>query len=760
MGAVRFGPYRLERLLGKGGMGEVWLAATSTGHHVALKLLAAEHARDATYRVRFEREAELAAALRDPHIVPIHAHGAIDGRLFIEMAYVDGTDLAARLACGELPVRTAVDIVGQVATALDTAHGQGLVHRDIKPSNILVRPDGFSYLIDFGLARSLGASGVTATGMAIGTLAYMAPERFTGTSCDARADVYSLACVLYECLTGARPFGDTDPAQQMHAHLMAAPPCAAIRNTAIPAALDQVIARGMAKDPADRYASAGEFATAAAAALTPARDSSPHPTKVLPAPGLPPTRRETVQRTPIRPVAAPIIAAPTAPPPIGPSGTKALPVSSPSPTRAQTRAQPPAPAQTPTRAQTSAGGPSPTRTQTSPASSPTPTHAQAPAQTPVRRQTPTRAETLAGGPSPTRAQTSSASSPTSARAQAPAQPPARPHTPTRAETLAGGPALTRAQTSTGAQARGHTSVGNPLPTRAQTLVGNLVPTRAQTMAGAAPVQLAALEAGGGRRRWYLRRRGVEVRPSRPIGPVQPVRPAALVPVAARPVEPVRSAAVRKRGQVWPSRGPGSAVPPPRPAPRRKRGVLRKTIWALVIIFVAPFAFAAGCFALIANSGSGSSGSTVGNPPAISEPSPEPEPQPEPEPEVAPAGAAVRDGKFEFAVGNIESGVRKVGSQRAAGSFLIVTLTVRNISDEAKWFTPFGQKLFDDNGNQIDPHLLATFLQGGNKHRNTIKLEPGESATGKLVFDIPDSATPSRLALHDSPFSGGASVALT
>ncbi|MEV0252028.1 protein kinase [Nocardia sp. NPDC050712] len=691
MGAVRFGPYRLERLLGKGGMGEVWLAATGTGHHVALKLLAAEHARDAGYRVRFTREAELATALSDPHIVPIHAHGAIDGRLFIEMAFIDGVDLAGRLAHGPLPVRTAIDIVGQIASALDTAHRIGLVHRDIKPSNILVLPDDFAYLIDFGLARSQGASSVTATGMAIGTLAYMAPERFTGAA-DARSDVYSLACVLYECLTGTRPFGDTDAAQQMHAHLMAPPPRIALSNPAIPALLDVVIAKGMAKDPADRYAAAGEFAAAASAALDPDSHRGPHPTKVLPTPGLPPTKRETIVRQ-----------VPTSSPPRP---------AHPSPPRGQDRP----PARSVPGERVAQANRAPSRVNPIPAASAAP----------------------AGG---------------------------------NAAAVAGERVAQRGKPST----------------KALPAVGPAL-TRAHLPGGEAEAQSAA----GKGRRWYLRRKAVAAPSSRSAGAAQQVRsgPSALVarptlvgpsPLvgtpalwapqqpgrlakpgqsAVRPAPSARSAALRGRGQMWPSRGPGAPVVPPRPVRRRKKkgGVLRKTIGALVVIFLAPFAFAAGCFALITSgNNSGGSGATVANPPAISEPTPEPESRPEPD--TAPAGTAVRDGKFEFAVTDVESGVRRVGTQTAAGSFVIVTLTVRNISDEPKWFTPFGQKLVCTDGTELDPHLLATFLQGNGTHRNTIKLEAGETTTGRVVFDVPRSTTPTHLALHDSPFSGGVSVTL-
>lgn len=280
MAEKRLGRYRLDRLLGKGGMGQVWLAVdTANDRRVALKLLPAELAADETYRARFEKEAELAARLHDPHIVPIRAHGELDGRLFIEMEFIDGTDLARLLRRdGPLPPPRAVDIVAQTAAALDAAHRAGLVHRDVKPSNILVRPDGFVYLIDFGIAHGSDSTALTTAGLAIGTWAYMAPERFTGCT-DPRSDVYSLGCVLYECLAGARPFGDTDPARQMHAHLTTRPPSAHAANPAVPTELDRVIARAMAKDLTARYGTAGELARAAAAVIPAGGAGSPAPTR-------------------------------------------------------------------------------------------------------------------------------------------------------------------------------------------------------------------------------------------------------------------------------------------------------------------------------------------------------------------------------------------------------------------------------------------------------------------------------------------------
>ncbi|MFF0491137.1 serine/threonine-protein kinase [Nocardia sp. NPDC004068] len=260
-----FGRYRLDGLIGRGSVGEVWRACDDTGRVVALKILSVT-ADEPDYRRRFEREARIGADLADPHIVPIFDFGERDGRLFLAMAYIPGVDLAARLRSGPMDVDAAVDVIAQVASALDAAHAAGLVHRDVKPANVIVHASGFAYLIDFGIARAAHHTTITATGFTVGTLAYMAPERFSGHG-DARSDIYSLACVLYECLTAERPFGDTDPVRQLHAHLHEAPPSARALNPAVPQALDAVIARGMAKSADERYRSAGELAAAARAAI-------------------------------------------------------------------------------------------------------------------------------------------------------------------------------------------------------------------------------------------------------------------------------------------------------------------------------------------------------------------------------------------------------------------------------------------------------------------------------------------------------------
>ncbi|BBX18733.1 protein kinase [Mycolicibacterium duvalii] len=269
MNATPFGHYRLQKLIGQGGMGEVYQAYdTRTDRIVALKVLPHHMAADETFQARFRRESQAAAGLNDPHVVPIHGFGEIDGRLYLDMRLIEGRNLGTMLADSEKPLGApfAVTIVEQVAHALDAAHATGLIHRDIKPSNILITGRDFVYLIDFGLARTAGEQGLTTAGSTLGTLAYMAPERFEGGEVDFRSDIYALTCVLYECLTGKRPYPADSLEQQIAGHMVTPVPRPSDVDPRL-AAFDEVIAKGMAKKPAKRYQSAGELAAAARRAL-------------------------------------------------------------------------------------------------------------------------------------------------------------------------------------------------------------------------------------------------------------------------------------------------------------------------------------------------------------------------------------------------------------------------------------------------------------------------------------------------------------
>lgn len=266
----QIGPYRLQRLLGKGGMGEVYEAHdTVKDRVVALKLLPEGASHDPVFRKRLQREAHAAGRLQEPHVVPIHDYGEVDGLLFVDMRMIDGTDLRKVLKeQGAMAPARATAIVKQIASALDAAHQAGIMHRDVKPENILINRDDFAYLVDFGIANAATDETLTELGTAVGTYAYMAPERFTAGEVTHRADVYALTCVLHECLTGAQPFQGDSVSIVITAHLNQPAPRPSQLRQGIPPALDEVVARGMAKDPEHRYASAGEMAKAATDALT------------------------------------------------------------------------------------------------------------------------------------------------------------------------------------------------------------------------------------------------------------------------------------------------------------------------------------------------------------------------------------------------------------------------------------------------------------------------------------------------------------
>ncbi len=258
--------YRIEEVLGRGGMGVVYLAEDRRlKRKVALKLLAPQLAEDERFRDRLLAESELAASLDHPNIVPIYEAGEADGRIFISMRYVEGRDLKGLLKDGQLDPTKTLEIVSQVASALDAAHARGLVHRDVKPSNVLVAvaagregSDHF-YLADFGLSRRLADLSIARDGRSLGTVAYVAPEQIRGEEVDGRADLYSLGCLLFECLTGRPPFARLSDTEVLFAHLEEEPP-------SLPG-LDAVLRRALAKSPDERFQSGRELVEAARGAL-------------------------------------------------------------------------------------------------------------------------------------------------------------------------------------------------------------------------------------------------------------------------------------------------------------------------------------------------------------------------------------------------------------------------------------------------------------------------------------------------------------
>ena len=306
--------YRIDSLIGRGGMAVVYRAEDlRLGRKVALKLLPPQLAGNEQFRQRFIQESRMAASLDHPNIVPIYEAGEADGQLFIAMRYVVGPDLKGLLADqgGQLPLDWALRLFAQIGDALDSAHRAGLVHRDVKPANILVAESQehagdarghHAYLTDFGLTKRTSelSGGLTGTGHFLGTVDYVSPEQIQGRPVTSRTDIYALGCVLYECLTGLPPFRRDDDAALLWAHLVGTPsPIAAIRPD-VPEAVDAVVARAMAKNPADRYGSCEELVWALESALdVPARgtalsevgtvaddesDGAGHPSVQVPAP--------------------------------------------------------------------------------------------------------------------------------------------------------------------------------------------------------------------------------------------------------------------------------------------------------------------------------------------------------------------------------------------------------------------------------------------------------------------------------------------
>src|SRR5438270_2434623 len=293
------GGYRIDELIGRGGMGLVYRATNVALNRIyALKVLAPALAEDEQFRQRFKREMRIAASLHHPNIVGIHYAGEQDGLLFFVMDYITGTDLREVLIKqGALDPERAVDLLEQLASALDAAHRLGLVHRDVKPANILITVrDGaeHAYLTDFGLAKKFdNASGLTAKGSVVGTVDYMAPEQITGSHTDARTDIYALGCVFFQMLSGHVPYERDNSVATLFAHVHDDPPPLVGDIADTYPAFGPVLLKAMAKEPDERYLSAGDFARDAAAALHGMRDTAP-PTIVATGEATPvPTADET-----------------------------------------------------------------------------------------------------------------------------------------------------------------------------------------------------------------------------------------------------------------------------------------------------------------------------------------------------------------------------------------------------------------------------------------------------------------------------------
>ncbi len=279
--------YRIEAVAGVGGMGVVYRATQlSLDRPVALKVLSSTLVGNRTFRERFRREGRHAAALDHPNIIPVYEAGESNGLMFIAMRLVDGPSLADLISANQVSGREALRVVGAIASALDAAHEAGLVHRDIKPQNILLTKTGHPYLADFGITKGSGHGGLTHSGDFVGSLNYVAPEQIEGDDVTGASDIYSLAALLFHCLSGAYPYERDSDAALMHAHLRAPPPSFAGLGIPAPAGLDAVFQVGMAKLPEDRFATATGLVEACRDALTIVEPRLLDDAPAFPAPGV------------------------------------------------------------------------------------------------------------------------------------------------------------------------------------------------------------------------------------------------------------------------------------------------------------------------------------------------------------------------------------------------------------------------------------------------------------------------------------------
>ena len=255
------GPYRVESVLGVGGMGQVYRAIGPDGGLVALKLVKADLARDPTFRKRFDREARIAQQVEHPNVVPVLDTGEENGIPYLAQRFVSGGNLADLVEQDTpLQLETIVKVCDEVGAGLDALHANGLVHRDVKPANILVDDGGTAYITDFGLAKDSQGSLLTRPGQALGSLDYMSPEQIRSEDVSAATDVYSLGCVIWECLVGAPPFAERQGMRVLWAHLQDMPASPCEQRTDVPEPVGEAVLRALAKDPAERPQSTGEFA--------------------------------------------------------------------------------------------------------------------------------------------------------------------------------------------------------------------------------------------------------------------------------------------------------------------------------------------------------------------------------------------------------------------------------------------------------------------------------------------------------------------
>jgi serine/threonine-protein kinase len=258
---TRFGEYRIEALIGVGGMGKVYRAKAADGTSVALKVVKDDLARDERFRRRFQREARIAQAVRHPHVVPVRDAGEHDGLPYLAAELIDGITLDRKLAArGRLDLQSTVRLCTQVADGLDALWRVGMVHRDIKPGNILLDLTGDAYIIDFGLAKDSNGTVLTRPGQPLGSMDYMPPEQIRGDAVTGAADTYSLGCVVFECVHGRPPFADREGMAVLWAHLQEEPPDLAAARNDIPPEFARAIAVALRKEPGERPGSSVEFA--------------------------------------------------------------------------------------------------------------------------------------------------------------------------------------------------------------------------------------------------------------------------------------------------------------------------------------------------------------------------------------------------------------------------------------------------------------------------------------------------------------------